>query len=131
MYLRFLHDAEASIRHGYHEKAILELAMACEIYLRYSVSRFIPVGTPKELATYIEEANINQYISKFFKSLIPNERLGDYKRLAKDLSSLMSRRNTYVHMGHMDGANLDHCRRYTKAAKSLFAIRLPNEPIRT
>jgi hypothetical protein len=127
MHLRFLHGAEASARNAHYEKSILELAMACEIYLRFSVFSFIPDGTPRELATYIEEANINKYIGKFFKSLVPREKQSEYSRLAKDISSLMSRRNSYVHMGQMDGADRERCRRYINAAKLLFTIKLSNE----
>lgn len=127
MHLRFLHDAETSTRNAHFEKAILELAMACEIYLRYAVFSFIPYGTPIELAKYIEEANINKYVGKFFKSLLPREKRRDYNRLAKEISSLMSRRNSYLHMGRMDDADHKRCRRYINAAKSLFTIRLSNE----
>jgi len=126
MHLRFLHDAETSTRNNHCEKAILELAMACEIYLRYSVFNFIPDSTPAVLVTYIEEANINKYVDKFFRSLVPNENLKDYSRLTKDISSLMSRRNSYVHMGRMDGADQERCRRYINAAKLLFTISLSN-----
>lgn len=128
MHIRFLHDAETSTRNGHYEKSILELAMACEIYLRYSVFNFIPDTTPKEFVTYIEEANINKYVERFFKSLVRSENLKDYNRLTTDISSLMSRRNSYVHMGRMDGADQERCCRYINAAKLLFTISLSNGP---
>ena len=49
MHLRFFHDAVTSTRHGQYKKAIIEIAMACEIYLRYAVFEFIPERTPEEL----------------------------------------------------------------------------------
>lgn len=124
MHLRFLHDAKASIRNGQYEKAIIELAMACEIYLRYSVFEFIPNSTPAQLKTYIKEANINQYASKFFKELVPDSQASNYKKIAKDISSLMSRRNSYVHMGLLDDADDKLCRRFTDMAEKLFNISL-------
>jgi hypothetical protein len=87
MQLRFLHDAETSVRNGHYEKSILELTMACEIYLRYSVFKFIPKATPKPLVTHIEEANVSQYLGKFFKSLVSSENLKLYSRLSKEILS--------------------------------------------
>lgn len=124
MHLRFLNDAKASTRNGQYEKAIIELAMACEIYLRYSVFEFIPDSTPEQLKSYIEEANINQYASKFFKGLVPYSQTSNYKKIAKDISSLMSRRNSYVHMGILNDADEAQCRRFTDMAEQLFKISL-------
>ena len=98
--------------------------MACEIYLRYSVLEFIPKATPKEFTTYIEEANINKYVSKFFKSLVPDPQISNYNKIKKDISSLMSKRNSYVHMGKIPGANSTLCRRFIGTAKELFKIKL-------
>ena len=88
MHIRFLHDADTSIENQLYEKAILELAMSCEIFLRYSVFKTIPDTLSTELHTYIEEANINQYVGKFFKSLVDTSSENDYKRLTKEISSL-------------------------------------------
>lgn len=124
MHHRFLHDAKASIRYRQYEKAIIELAMACEIFLRYSAFEFIPKTTPEPMKTYIEEANINQYVSKFFKNYVPSNEYSNYKRLAKDISSLMSRRNSYVHMGVLNDANADLCQRFASMTEKLFKIKL-------
>ena len=70
MHLRFLHDAKTSVRNNLYEKAIIEIAMACEIYLRYEVFEFIPDNTPSEITKYIEEANVNKYASQFFRALL-------------------------------------------------------------
>jgi len=124
LHLRFLHDAKASTRNGQYEKAIIELAMACEIFLRYQVFDFIPESTPEELKKYIEEANINKYVSQFFNSLVLGSQRSTYKKVAKDISSLMSRRNSYVHMGELHDADDGLCRRFIKTAEELFKISL-------
>ena len=124
MHFRFLHDGITSTRHGQYKKAIIEIAMACEIYLRYSVFEFIPEGTPSELVKYIEEANINKYVSQFFRSLLDESQITEYKKIAKEISSLISRRNSYVHMGQMDDADNSLCQRFINAARKLFTIKL-------
>lgn len=127
LHLRFFHDAKSSKRNGQYEKAIIELAMACEIYLRYQVFEFIPESTPQELKKYIEEANINKYVSQFFNSLVPESKRSAYKKVAKDISSLMSRRNSYVHMGELHDADERLCRRFIDTAEELFKICLRSE----
>ena len=127
LHLRFFHDAKASTRNGQYEKAIIELAMACEIYLRYQVFEFIPESTPEEIRKYIEEANINKYVSQFFKGLISESQNSNYKKVAKDISSLMSRRNSYVHMGKLHDADEVLCRRFINTAEDLFKINLEAE----
>jgi len=124
LHLRFFHDAIATTRNGQYEKAIIELAMACEIYLRYQVFEFIPEHTPEEFRKYIEEANINKYVSQFFKSLVPESQKSTYKKVANDIASLMSRRNSFVHMGVLHDANEDLCRRFITTAEDLFKIKL-------
>jgi hypothetical protein len=127
LHLRFFHDAKASKRNGQYEKAIIELAMACEIYLRYQVFEFIPESTPQELKKYIEEANINKYVSQFFNSLVPESKRSAYKKIAKDISSLMSRRNSYVHMGELHDADERLCCRFIDTTEELFKICLRSE----
>jgi hypothetical protein len=124
LHLRFLHAAKTSTRNGQYEKSIIELAMACEIYLRYQVFEFIPESTPVELKKYIEEANINKYVSQFFKSLVPESQKQTYRKVATDISSLMSRRNSYVHLGELHDANEDLCLRFINTAEDLFKINL-------
>lgn len=124
MHLRFLHDAKTSIKNGQYEKAIIELAMTCEIYLRYSVFEFIPVTTPASMKIYIEEANINQYVGKFFKELVVTSYKEKYKAIAKEISSLMSRRNSYMHMGVINNADDSLCIRFAEMVEQLLQIPL-------
>lgn len=124
MHLRFLHDAETSKRNGQYQKSIIEIAIACEIYLRYAVLAFIPEETPEEFEKYIEEANINKFVSQFFRGFLDSSQALEYKAITKELSSLFSRRNSYLHMGKMSNADNDLCLRFINAARRLFAIKL-------
>ena len=128
MQIRFLHDAETSVRNGYYEKSIFELAMACEIYLRSSVFKTIPNAMPNSMVTYIRKASISQYINKFFKKLVPRENKEQYSLLAENILLLMTDRNSYAHEGRMYNVNLERCRRYVGDVKLLFTIPLTNEP---
>jgi hypothetical protein len=122
IHLRFLHAAEYSVEHHQIEKSILETAMACETFLRYSVLHTISNSLPREITKYIEEANINKYLTQFFKSLVPKRSEDAYKEISKDLSSLFSRRNSYIHMGTIPSTDRIRCLRFIQTTKLLFSI---------
>lgn len=122
IHLRFLHEAENSIEHQQIEKSVIETAMACETFLRYTVLQSIPTSLQNEITKYIEEANINKYVTQFFKSLIPENQAEKYKEISRELSSLFSRRNSYIHMGIIPQTDNARCIEFIRIAKSLFAI---------
>ena len=123
IYISLKHDAELSISHGDYVRAIVELAMACEVFMRFMVLGKLPKKLKSNLAEAIEELNINQYITKHFRSLIPNADHKKYGKLSKDLSSLFSKRNKIVHMGKDIGADLVNCKRFLELANKLFRYR--------
>jgi hypothetical protein len=124
LHISFLHSAEQSYSVGYFQRSIVELALACETYLRYSVTEHFPDDLSEVLTTYIQEANISQYINQFFRNLVSEQDKPAYRKLKDEIVSLMSKRNTFVHMGVMKGANETNCRRYAEMAKQLFGIGL-------
>lgn len=126
MYIKFIHDAQSSIKIGNCERAIVELALACENYLRYSVFDYLPSGLQKEFVEYIEEANINQYLNRFFNNIVEEKDKTKFKKIKKDISSLISRRNSYMHMGTMKDAHSDNFNRYLSAVENLILIEKSN-----
>jgi hypothetical protein len=127
MHIRFMHDAKTSRRNEQFEKAIIDTAMACEIYLRYSVFEHVPDATPKKIRKYIEGASVSQYINHFFKDLVPKDSATSYKKVAEELSSLMDKRNQYLHMGLMHDSSDAQCSRFIDVAERLFGISLKND----
>nr|OEE29953.1 hypothetical protein OAM_00775 [Vibrio cyclitrophicus ZF14] len=128
MYIKFMFDAQESMRLNSAERAIVELALACENYLRYSVFSLLPDSLRQDFVEYIEEANINQYLNRFFKNSFDSAYLKNvkFKDLKSDISSLLSKRNKYMHMGKMDGANKESYVRYLKATNHLFTLKIEN-----
>ncbi len=118
-YISLKHDAEESMSHKDYVKAIIELAMSCEIFLRNMVLQGLSNNIPSNIMSAIEELNITQYVNKHFKVLVPKKKLTEYNKLAKELTSLFNKRNSILHMGNSEGATLDNCQRYLKLSKTL------------
>lgn len=124
IYIKFLHDAHESIRSGNIQRAVVELALCCEIYLRYSVFKLIPPDLLEDFVIFIEEANINQYLNRFFKNSLSPEDKPKFNPLKRALSSLFNRRNKYMHMGKIDDITSERYDRYLKSVKDLLEIKL-------
>ena len=120
IYISLKHDAEYSMIHGDYVRSIVELAMACEVFMRFMVLNKLPKHLNSNLVEAIEELNINQYVTKHFRALVPKDNLKEYGKMSKELSSLFSKRNKIVHMGKNDGADQNNCERFLKLANIFF-----------
>jgi len=123
-HIGYLHDAVEAYRAGQCRRSIIDIAMACEVFLHYSVLVLIPETLHETFKEYIEEANINQYVNRFFKNNIAQEDLVKFKKLKTEISSLFSKRNKLLHMGNEEGANEENCQMFIAVAKELFSIKI-------
>jgi len=124
MHIKFLHDAKESIQFGNIHRATVELALCSENFLRYSVFDLIPKDLNSDFVTFIEEANINQYLNRFFKNAIPSKDAKNFKSIKQEISSLFSRRNNYMHMGKMKDLTPERYEKYLNAVEDLLQIKL-------
>jgi hypothetical protein len=122
VYVERKHDAEESIRLGNYRQSLVDLTIACETFLRSSVLQRLPAELSSKLTVYIEEANIRQYVNRFFPEAIDATANQQFKRLKPDLHSLLDRRNKLVHMGKDDGIDEKLCLRFLKMTQDLFSI---------
>jgi hypothetical protein len=122
IYVELKHDAEESIRLGDYRRALVDLAMACETFLRFAVLQTLPGELNIKITAYIEEGNISQYINKFFPEIIDEVTNKQFKKLKSDLFSMFDHRNKLVHMGKLDELDEKLCRRFLKVTQELLSI---------
>lgn len=120
IYVSLKHDAEENFSHGNYRSSIIELAMACEIFLRFFVLDRLPVDLDSDLRTAIEELNISQYINKHFQNIVKDEFEKEYKKLKSDLFKLTTARNKLLHMGATEGVSKETCMGYLRLTEKLF-----------
>jgi hypothetical protein len=123
IYSKLLDDArEYRDRHEYRRSTI-DLAIACEVFIRMMVLQSLPQNLDPDVRVMIEEANINQYVRKFFPNLLTIDGQAKFKKLANDhLGSLFDARNKIMHMAQDDRATNENCLRFIKATETLFEI---------
>lgn len=121
MHVVLLGDARHCIDVGDYRRALVDLSVACEVYLRTVVLDSLPPGVQEEITRLIEEANINQFVAHLFPALLSGPAQQQYKKTTKpDLSALLARRNKLLHVAELEGATRESCERFRGAAEALF-----------
>jgi hypothetical protein len=122
IYASMRYDAQESLYHRDYRKSLIELAMACELFLRQKVLQCLPEKLSPTLVETIEELNINQYVSKHFRAILSEEGKGEFGRLSKELSSLFRKRNKLLHMGEIEPATRENCDRFLEITRRLHNL---------
>lgn len=125
MHTVLLQDAKHCIDVDDFRRALVDLCMASEVFLRSTVVGALPPGIQEEAVRLIEEANINQFVSHLFPALLAEEARQQYKKTIKeDLSSLFSKRNKLMHVAELGVADREACERYRRAVDALLRLEL-------
>ncbi len=121
-YVEFKHSAEQNIKIGDLNRAIVDLAISCETYLRSAVLDSLPSGLEPSIVNYVESANINQFISKFFPNILDEDQKKIYQKIKSGLSRLFAHRNKIMHKGITDRLTYDTCQKHLQTTSQLIAI---------
>jgi hypothetical protein len=131
-YIMLLQDGQESHQRLDYRRSLIDIAIACEIYLRFKVLSSMPDNLLPSLRVAIESMNITQYVTKFFPEILDIDGKAAYKHLNKELTSLFDARNKIMHMHNNERATSEQCVRFIALAKNLFQldvnISLQNNP---
>lgn len=121
VYSMLLSDALACIDENDFRRALVDLSVACEVFLRSRVIDSLPAGSSNQIIRLIEEVNVNQLITHLFPALLDQAAADRYKKTVKEnLSSMFASRNKLMHVAEFGGATSEKCRLYSKAVRELF-----------
>lgn len=123
LHLTLLSDALDCIDNSDYKRALVDLCVSCEVFLRGSVITNLPKDTSEQVKRVIEEANINQFVSHLFPEWLDDDAEKLYRKNIKpEISSLLDKRNKLMHVGSNNGITEENCRRYAKALESLYDL---------
>lgn len=117
-----LQDGQENHERLDYRRSLIDIAIACEIYLRFRVLSSMPENLLPSVRVAIESMNINQYVTKFFPEILDVEGKSAYKNLNKELASLFDVRNKIMHMHNNERATSQQCVRFIDLAKNLFEL---------
>lgn len=122
IFIELKHDANENIKLGDFRRAVIDMAMACETFMRFSVLQRLPNELNLKLVEYIEMAGVNQYIDRFFPETIDENGNNKFKTLKSDLTKLFKKRNKLVHMGQDNGIDETLCQTFLGVTEELLSI---------
>jgi len=125
IYLAQRQDAEALLAQRDYRRCTIDLCIAAETFLREKVWASLPSTLADDVRTYVEKANIDQYIKNFFPTLLDQEQTSLYKsELLRRLKELFESRNKIMHAGARNLVSFEGCSAHLHAVRSLFALGL-------
>lgn len=118
-----LFDGEEYLKMGDLQRAVVDLAVACESFMRTQVIQQLPASLNNALRDYIDQANVRQVVNHFFPEVLTAEEKKHLKRFDSVLQRLFDARNTILHSGYKEDLTLDDCERFLDVTRKLVSIR--------
>lgn len=116
-------DALDCMDNGDYRRALVDMSVSCEVFMRSKVIDSLPHGTSPKVSKLIDEANINQIIHHLFPDILEPESREEYqKNIKKELSSQFDKRNKLMHAAQFTDITPETCQRYAHMLKVLFGL---------
>ena len=123
IYIDLIMDATEHIKLGDRQRAVVDMAVACESFLRTLVAESLPHGLQNSIVTYVDDANIRPVLDKFVTDILDLTQQKALKKIRSRLHELFDLRNKLVHKGTGALVTIEKCHEYLEVAKKLIAIR--------
>lgn len=105
-----------------YQRAIVDFAVACEVFMRSKLAKLIPSSLTNPLAKYILEASAFRVRTQFFPELLSPIGMRTFKGLSKDLEKLFESRNKILHSGISDGSSISLVSRFQQTTARIIGF---------
>lgn len=122
VYIDLMMDAAEHIKLDDLQRAIVDMAIACETFLRMIVARNLPDNIQSSVASYIDDANIRQVLEKFVPEILCNQGKNDLGKIKSKLHLLFDTRNGIVHKGQTANLNKNLCESFLETTRKLVGL---------
>ena len=122
IYIEYKHSAEQNFKVGDLNKAVIDLAISCETYLKSTVLDKLPRDLEQNFVDHIERINIHQYIDKFFTESLDDQQKKMYDKIKPGLRKLFDDRNKIMHKGITDRLTHEACKKHLQTTSELIKI---------
>jgi hypothetical protein len=122
VYIDLMFDGIEQFKLGDLQRSVVDLAVACESYMRARVMQNLPGGLTNAVLNYIDEAPIQRVLDKFFAETLSDEQNRRLESIRSTLHQLFDARNDILHSGRKEDLSSADCKKYIEATKKLIAI---------
>jgi len=123
VYIDLMFDGIEQFKLGDLQRSVVDLAVACESYMRARVMQNLPSGLTDVVLKYIDEAPIRRVLDNLFKETLSDKQNRRLQSIRSTLHQLFNARNDILHSGHKEDLTSADCKKYIEATKKLIAIR--------
>ena len=123
VFVELMFDAIEHMRLGDLQRATVDMAVACECYLRMLVSNNLPPTVNEAIREYVDDANIRTVLTKFVPEFLNEVEREALEKIKSRLHKLFNARNDILHTGQLVELKLDDCGKFIEATEKLFIIR--------
>jgi len=122
VYIDLLFEGIEQLKNGDIRRTVVDLAVACEAFIRLRVMQTLPDGLTDSVRKYIDDANIRQSLNYFILETLNEEQKKLIKGISSTLHQLFDARNTILHSGYKEDLTQSECRKYLDATRKLISI---------
>ena len=122
VYIDLFFDGMNHLSHGELQRSVVDLAVACETFMRRRVMEKIPYGLTEGIRRYIDESNIRQVLDHFFPDTLTDDDRKLLKSINSRLHQLFDVRNRILHSGQKEDLTAAECNKYLEATEKLIGI---------
>jgi len=121
VYIDLMMDAAEHIKLDDFQRATVDMAIACETFLRMLVTKNLPDNIQFSVASYIDDANIRQVLEKFVPQMLDDTGKKDLGKIKIKLHSLFDTRNGIVHKGETAKLTRELCGNFLETTRKLLS----------
>lgn len=122
VYIDLMMDATEHIKLNDLHRATVDMAIACETFLRMLVAQNLPINIPSSVASYIDDANIRQVLEKFIPEILGSTGNNELRKIKNKLHSLFDTRNRIVHKGLTAQLTKNLCETFLETTRKLLSL---------
>ena len=123
VFIDLIMDAAEHIKLGDLRRAIIDMAIACEVFLRMLLAKSLPPDLQACIVTYVDDANIRPVLEKFVPDILSKAERKELDKIRSKLHALFDIRNEIVHKGRVSELTKERCDAFLEATKELVALR--------
>ena len=102
------------------QRCVVDLAVACEAFLRAKVADKMPSDTPHSFRVYLDEVNIRRLMDRFINDILDENEKKVFSKVKSNLNQLFDARNKLAHIGTKDDITVEQCLVFLKTVYSLI-----------
>jgi hypothetical protein len=121
-YLTILHEAEEYFDRGEYRRALIDMAVATELYVRAVCMSRLPNTLDPYLVQKIDRIGISELTEQVFPGFLNAEESKKFAAIKLDLRAMFESRNQVMHMADYGVANEPLCRKFLLSAKVLRSL---------